>query len=144
MSIQYTRVVVDENVPKEVVDCLINLGAKEVYWIAEKKAGITDPEVWRIATEKEAVLITRDKGFLQQLKENQILYGPILIEYWTDGFSKDELRDNGLMAYMIEWLIRKAEVLKREHLKLSIKGVVSTRRQLWGQEKVRRKKAGLI
>jgi hypothetical protein len=141
MSLQFTRIVADENIPKEVVEHLKTLGFKEVYWIAEKKSGILDPEVWRIATEKQAILITRDKGFLPQLSENQVLYGPDVVEYWAQGFSKDELRDASLLSFFLDWIFTKGHHMKQEHLKLSIAGQTSSRKELWGREKRRRRTA---
>lgn len=139
-SVQYTRVVADENVPQEVVDLLNRMGFKEVYSIADRKAGVPDTEVWRIATEKQAVLITGDVGFLPQLTENQVLYGPDVLEYSTRGFSKSELQDARVMSFFVEWLFSNDYHHGHEHVKLLVDGAVRTRRQLWGHEKRRRKR----
>ena len=42
MTLQFTRLVADENVPREIIDLLKDMGFKEVYWILEKRPGISD------------------------------------------------------------------------------------------------------
>ena len=140
MSLQFTRIVADENVPKEVVENLRALGCKEVYWISEKKSGISDPEVWRIATEKGAVLITGDLRFLPQLDENAYLNGPNVVEYAANGFGKSELKDPHVMTFLVRWIFENGHHSAGEHVRLSVDGIARTRRQMWGPEKARRKK----
>lgn len=141
MSLQFTRIVADENVPKEVVDSLRALHPKEVYWIAESKPGITDPEVWRIAASKAAILVTRDLGFLKQLDQNDILYGPSVVEYLTEGLNKDELKDPVVMKALVCWFFEKRHYEGRESVKIHIIGTENTRLRLWQLEKVRRKRS---
>jgi hypothetical protein len=140
MTLQFTRVVADENVPKEVVELLKGMDFKEVYWILERKPGISDTDVWRIATEKTAVLITGDLRLLPQLAENQVIYGPDILEYSTKGFTKNELQDAQVMSFLMKWIFSNGHHRGREHLKLRIEGTVKTRRQLWGQERLRRRR----
>jgi len=140
MTLQFTRVVADENVPKEVVELLKGMDFKEVYWILERKPGISDTDVWRIATEKTAVLITGDLRLLPQLAENQVIYGPDILEYSTKGFTKNELQDAQVMSFLMKWIFSNGHNRGREHLKLRIEGTVKTRRQLWGQERLRRRR----
>jgi hypothetical protein len=140
MTLQFTRVVADENVPKEVVELLKGMDFKEVYWILERKPGISDTDVWRIATEKTAVLITGDLRLLPQLAENQVIYGPDILEYSTKGFTKNELQDAQVMSFLMKWIFSNGHHRGREHLKLRIEGTVKTRRQLRGQERLRRRR----
>lgn len=140
MTLQFTRVVADENVPKEVVELLKGMDFKEVYWILERKPEISDTDVWRIATEKTAVLITGDLRLLPQLAENQVIYGPDILEYSTKGFTKNELQDAQVMSFLMKWIFSNGHHRRREHLKLRIEGTVKTRRQLWGQERLRRRR----
>jgi predicted nuclease of predicted toxin-antitoxin system len=142
MSLQFVRIVADENIPKEVVESLRALRPKEVYWIAENKPGISDPEVWRIATTKGAVLITRDLGFLSQLSQNEVLFGPSVVEYSTDGLTRDELRDPAVMKALVCWFFERGHYDGREHVKIHISGTQKTRQQLWQFEKLRRKLSG--
>jgi hypothetical protein len=143
MSIQFVRIVADENVPREVVESLRALKPtpKEVYWIAESKPGIKDPEVWSLAANKQAVLITRDLGFLKQLGQNDILYGPSVIEYSTEGISKDELRDPAIMQALLIWFFHNRQYEGREHVRIHLSGTEATRLRLWQLEKARRKRS---
>lgn len=139
MSLQFTRIVADENIPKEIVQMLRDLGCKEVYWISEKTPGISDREVWRLAASKEAILVTRDVGFALQLSETELLQGPDVVEYSTIGFTKEELQDPAVMKALIRWLLENGYHEDREHIRIHIEGTVSTRRQIWQREKHRRK-----
>lgn len=139
-AIQYTRVVADENVPREIVDLLKLMGFKEVYWISERKAGISDIEVWRIATEKEAVLLTGDVGFLPQLTENQVVYGPRVLEYSTRGFTKNELQDTRVISFFVDWIFTNGHYEVHEYMTLLVDGSARTRRQVWLQEQARRRR----
>ena len=141
MSLKFTRIVADENIPKEVVDSLRALQPKEVYWIAENKPGISDPEVWRFAASKQAILVTGDLGFLKQLGQNDILYGPSVVEYSTHGLNKDELKDPLVMKAIVCWFFEKHHYEGREHVKIHIVGTETTRLQLWAVEKLRRKRS---
>src|ERR1700684_4429949 len=57
------RVVVDENIPRITVDALRTLGhdVKDVRGTPDQ--GITDFELWRLASVESRILITTDKGF---------------------------------------------------------------------------------
>lgn len=143
MSLQFTRIVADENVPKEVVENLRAAGCKEVYWISESKSGISDPDVWRLAAAKRAVLLTGDVRFLPQLSESEYLNGPDVVEYSANGFDKAELQDPRVMTFIVQWVFTNNHHSKREHLKIAVDGAARTRRQMWGPEKARRKKAGI-
>lgn len=140
MTLQFTNVVADENVPKEVVDHLKGMGLKEVYWILEKKYGIYDPEVWNLAASKKAVLLTGDLGFLSQLNKKDVLEGPEVIEYSTRGFTKNELPDPTVMRGVIKWVFRNGHHREYDHIRVHVDGTVRTRHQLWGDEKARRKR----
>jgi Domain of unknown function (DUF5615) len=140
MTLQFTRIVVDENVPKEVVEWLKKMDFKEVYWILEKCPGITDPEVWRRAVVKKAVLLTGDIRYLPQLEQSDVLNGPDVIEYSTKGFDKSELQDPELMRLLLDWFFQNGHYLNKEHVKISINGHVQTRRQIWNEEQSRRKR----
>lgn len=141
MSLEFIRIVVDENIAKEVVDSLKGLGFKEVYWILEKRPGITDPEVWRLAASKEAILVTGDVGVIAQLEEGDVLYGPLLVEYSTAGFTKNELQDPVLMKTFVTWLFENGHHEGCEHIVIRVEGTVSTRLQTWQREKYRRKRS---
>jgi hypothetical protein len=116
------------------------MGFKEVYWILEKCPGISDPEVWRRAVAKKAVLLTGDIGYLSQLEQYDVLNGPDVIEYSTSGFDKNELQDPELMRLLLDWLFQNGHCQDKEHVQLSISGRVRTRRQIWQGEKSRRKR----
>jgi len=137
---RFVWVVVDENVPREVVESLRDLGLKEVYWIAEHKSGISDPEVWEIATARRALLITGDLRVLPQLDETDILHGPDVLEYSTKGFSKNELQDPKVMKTLVGWFFLNGHHQGKQHAKILVEGTVSTRRQLWHREKERRRR----
>jgi hypothetical protein len=139
MSLQFVRIVADENIPKEVVEFLRQLGCKEVYWIAEKKKGIPDPEVWKIAISRSAILLTGDLRVIPQLDEADVLNGPALIEYSTRGFAKSELQDPAVMRMLVGWLFQNNHYADREHVHLHVDGTVGTRRKIWQEEKLRRK-----
>ena len=140
MKVKFTRIVADENVPKEVVDHLKGMEFKEVYWILEKKSGISDPDVWNLAASKGAVLLTDDLGFVSQLNEKDILEGPELVEYSTRGFTNHELRDPRVMRGMIEWIFMKEHPGVYDHIKIHVEGSVKSKKQRWGEEKARRRK----
>lgn len=143
MSLQFTRIVADENVPREVVQNLRELGCQEVYWISESRSGISDPEVWRLAAAKRAILLTGDIRFLPQLDEGTYLHGPSVVEYAANGFNKSELQDPSLMKFLVRWIFENGHHEGGEHVQLIINGVARTRRQMWGPEKARRRKAGI-
>ena len=140
MALQFTRLVADENVPREVIDLLRGMGFKEVFWILEKRPGISDPEVWRLAASKNALLLTGDIGHLSQLDQPEVLNGPNVIEYSTRGFARNELQDPELMKMLLSWLFQNAHHEDKEYLRLFIDGRVRTRRQLWHEENQRRRR----
>ena len=140
MSLKFTRIVADENVPNEVVKRLRAMGCKEVYWILESKPGISDPEVWRLAAAKQAVLLTGDIRFLPQLEENEYLTGPNVVEYAANGFNKSELHDPEVMKFLVTWMFENGHHAGGEHVRLVVDGTVRTRRQMWGPEKARKKR----
>ncbi|MFC1547704.1 DUF5615 family PIN-like protein [Candidatus Neomarinimicrobiota bacterium] len=140
MTLKFTNIVADENVPKEVVDHLKVMGFKEVYWILEKKHGISDPEVWNLAASKSAVLITGDVGFVRQLPEKEFVDGPAVIEYATKGFKKSELMDPKVMTLCMDWMFNNCHHEIDEYLKIVIQGNANTRREIFGPEKARRKR----
>jgi len=137
---KYSRVVADENVPREVVERLRELGCKEVFWISESGPGISDPEVWRLASAKQALLLTGDMRFLPQLQENEYLNGPPVVEYSANGFSKSELQDPRVATFLICWVFENGHHGAGEHVRLTVEGIARTRRQIWGPEKARRKR----
>ncbi len=139
MNLRFTRLVVDENVPKEVVDSLNSLGFKEVHWIGDKNKGATDPDVWRIATKKNAILITGDLGFIPQMGQAEVLYGPVVVEYSTRGFSKNELKNAEIMGAIIRWFFRNGHHEDKEHVRIHVEGKLGTRRRLWQQAKAKEK-----
>ncbi len=141
MNLQFVRIVADENVPKQVVEVLRQLGCKEVYWIAEKKRGIPDPEVWRIAISRAAILLTGDLKVIPQLDEADVLNGPDLIEYSTTGFTNDELQDPLVMTAVVRWLFEKGHYSDQEHIRVHIEGSMGTRLKIWQKEKLRRKRS---
>lgn len=143
MSLAFSNVVADENIPREVVDSLRGLGFKEVYSISESKPGIPDTQVWQIAARKQAILLTADLGFLHQLREAEIVGGPSVIEYKVTGFARDELKDPKVMRFLMEWIFRNRHHEVGEHLSLKVEGRAKTRRQAWSAEKNRRRRAGL-
>jgi len=140
MSLQLTRVVVDENVPKGVVDALKMLGFKEEYWVPEHKSGIPDTAVWRIALAKRAVLLTGDTGFMPQLSQDEILNGPDVLEYATKGFDRNELQDPIIMRHLVLWFFQKGHHVGKEHARIHVEGATRSRRQLWQYEKLRRER----
>ncbi len=139
-SLQYTRLVVDENVPWEVVEKLRGMGFKEVYSVSESKPGISDPEVWRLAAAKQALLITGDVGFVPQLQEREYLTGPTVLEYTANGFGKHELQDPNVMTFLITWIFENGHHEVGEHVRLTVEGTGRTRRQMWGPEKAKRRR----
>ncbi|MCH8853316.1 MAG: DUF5615 family PIN-like protein [Planctomycetes bacterium] len=143
MSLRFVRVVADENIPHEVVESLRKLGLKEVFSISDSKRGITDAQVWQIATTKQAILITGDLGFLPQLRETQVINGPDVIEYRVTGFARDELKDPRVMEFLMNWLFRNNHHSVGDHLTLRVDGKARSKRQVWGIEKQRRRRAGL-
>ena len=138
MSLQFTRIVVDENVPREVVDMLRTLGFKEVYWISEHRAGISDPEVWSLAASRQAYLLSGDIRYFKQLDENQTLGGPDMLEFSTRGFDKNELQDPTVIRPLIQWFFQNEHHRGKEVASIRIEGSVRTRRRVWQQEKAHR------
>jgi len=57
------RILVDENIPRMTVDVLSALGNDVKDIRGTLAQGLTDPELWRIATTEARILITTDKGF---------------------------------------------------------------------------------
>ena len=133
MSLKFTRIVADENVPKEVVEMLKTLDFKEVYWVSEHRPGITDPQVWSLAAQKGAILLTGDLGFMAQLTRDEFVNGPNVVEYYTDGFSKSELQDPAIMAWLIEWLFKHEHHRDKEHTRLFLKGTGRERLHSWNE-----------
>ena len=143
VNLKYTSIVADENIPSEVVNALRGLGA-DVYAISERRKGLKDPEVWRIAMQKGAVLLTRDKGYLPQLTLEEIMYGPGVVEYATRGLTKEnELSAAYIMQHVIGWLFQTGNHRAHEYIRVALEGITQTKRQLHGQEKGRRKRKGL-
>jgi predicted nuclease of predicted toxin-antitoxin system len=139
MSLAFTRIVVDENIPKEIVDMLKGLGFKEVYWILEKRPGATDPEVWNLAASKRALLLTGDVGFIAQLDKTEIVNGPSVVQYSANGFSKNELHDPKVMNAMLDWLFRNDHHPEDgNYMILLLHGELKTLHQMWDKEKRRR------
>lgn len=138
MCLAFTRVVVDENVPKELVVMLKRLGFKEVYWILAHKPGISDREVWLLAAGRQSYLVSGVIGFFKQLDEGETLNGPDMLEFSTSGFAKNELQDARVMSMIIEWFFRNEHHSGNEVTSLRIEGTVKTRRRVWQHEKARR------
>ena len=140
MTLKFTRIVVDENIPRDVVEMLRSLSFKEVYWISEHRAGLTDPEVWNTAIRKGAVLLTGDLGFIAQLSKPAAENGPDVLEFSTDGFGKDELRDPNVMSLLVKWFFEYGHHNGKEHTHLHVKGTVRERIESWRIEKRRRER----
>ena len=56
------KIVLDENVPVAVAERLREMG-HDVTCMAEQDRGLRDEEVWQLATEGPALLVTRDHHF---------------------------------------------------------------------------------
>ena len=132
-------IVADENIPNEVVTELRRQGHK-VYWIAAEKPGIPDRDVWQIAASRQALLLTRDKGYLPQLDKNEILNGPRIVVYLANGVEADELRSGELFANLISWYFRECGANDWHYVVLNLGGKHRTRRQCWGEEHQRRRR----
>jgi hypothetical protein len=130
-------IVADENIPREIVNALQQLGYS-VYWIAEHESGIADKAVWRLASRRQALLITRDVGFLPQLTKEEILQGPIVLVYQADGIEGDELRSTELFRHFLTWYVQQCSQKDWQYVEVSIKGKHKTRSQCWGVENRRR------
>ncbi|MBI4890913.1 MAG: DUF5615 family PIN-like protein [Acidobacteria bacterium] len=132
-------VVADENIPREIVTALEQLGYS-VYWIAEHESGIADKAVWRLASRRQALLITRDVGFLPQLTKDEILHGPVVLVYQADGIEDSELRATELFRHFITWYVQECGQKDWQYVEVSIKGKHRTRSQCWGVVNYRRKR----
>jgi predicted nuclease of predicted toxin-antitoxin system len=133
-------IVADENIPSEVIRGLRDKGFK-VYWIAAEKPGIPDREVWQIAASKSAILLTRDKNFLPQLKKNEILHGPRVVVFAADGVEHDELRAEEVFTNLMTWYFEACGAKDWHYVTIVLKGKHRTRRQCWGDERLRRNNA---
>jgi predicted nuclease of predicted toxin-antitoxin system len=131
-------IVADENIPGEVVAELRRQGCK-VYWIAAEKPGISDLEVWQIAAGRSALLLTRDKGYLPQLKKDEILNGPRVVVYRSNGIQNNELQSAELFLRIVCWYFRECAERDWHYVVVSVDGKHRTRRQCWGDEQLRRK-----
>lgn len=138
VSLQFTRIVVDENVPREVVDMLKRLGFKDVYWVPEHRQGMGDREIWLLAASRQAYLLVGDIGYFKQLDENETLNGPDMLEYSTNGFAKSELQDPTVMRMLVEWFFTNGHHTGKQYARIRIEGSVKTRRQVWQREKAHR------
>lgn len=70
---------VDENVDRQIADCLRLMGHK-VEYVAEKDAGISDDEVLKMANDKTALLLTADKDFGELVfRQQRVTTGVVLI-----------------------------------------------------------------
>ena len=70
---------VDENVDRQIADCLRSMG-HHVEYVAENDAGISDDEVLEMANEKTALLLTADKDFGELVfRQRRVTSGVILI-----------------------------------------------------------------
>lgn len=70
---------VDENVDRQIADCLRLMG-HHVEYVAEKDAGISDDEVLELANKKTALLLTADKDFGELVfRQRRVTSGVILI-----------------------------------------------------------------
>ena len=138
MRLRFTRIVVDENVPREVVDMLRRLGFKDVYWIPEHRAGMGDREIWLLAASRKAYLLVSDIGYFKQLDENETLNGPDVLEYSTKGFAKSELQDPVVMRMLVEWFFMNEHHSGKQYASIRVEGTVKSRRQVWQYEKARR------
>lgn len=131
-------VVANENIPREIVTVLQQLG-HSVFWIAEHECGIPDKAVWRLAARRQALLITRDVGFLPQLARDEILNGPVVLVYQADGIQNSELRSTELFRQFIIWYIHECSEKGWQYVEVSFKGRQRTLSQCWGNIKFRKK-----
>jgi predicted nuclease of predicted toxin-antitoxin system len=70
---------VDENVDRQIADCL-RLTGHNVEYVAEKDSGITDDEVLEMANENTALLLTADKDFGELVfRQRRVTSGVVLI-----------------------------------------------------------------
>jgi predicted nuclease of predicted toxin-antitoxin system len=70
---------VDDNVDRQIADCLRSIG-HHVEYVAEKDAGISDDEVLEMANEKTALLLTADKDFGELVfRQRRVTSGVVLI-----------------------------------------------------------------
>jgi len=71
--------IADESVDKSIVDCL-RKNNYDVIAIAEMEPGLTDTQVFGVANESNAILITADKGFGEIVyHQNVVSSGVILL-----------------------------------------------------------------
>ena len=58
------RILVDENIPQMTVAALLELGHDVRDLRGTARQGVTDEQLWEIASTENRLLITTDKGFL--------------------------------------------------------------------------------
>jgi predicted nuclease of predicted toxin-antitoxin system len=130
-------VVADEDIPGEVVEVVRNLGCK-VYWIAREQPGIADREVWQIAASRNAILLTRDDRFFPQLTKDEILHGPRMVVFVSNGIEAGELQAAEVMTSIMEWYFRDHAGKDWHHVGLRLDGRRRSAVQCWGEEQRRR------
>ena len=70
---------VDENIDRQIADCLRLMG-HNVDYVAENDAGISDDEVLEMANKKTALLLTADKDFGELVfRQRRVTSGVVLI-----------------------------------------------------------------
>lgn len=142
MSLNYTTIVVDENVPRQVVEHLKTMGFKHVLWIAETRGGQSDPEVWQYAAGKQALLVTGDRGFAPQLSTTQIMNGPKVVCFSTKGIRNNELQDPEVMRMVLDWLFRHNHHNIDEWHTIQVQGDCCTRRNMAQQAEAKARRGG--
>ena len=71
------NIYVDENIPLITVQALRNLGHMVFDNRGTPKEGIPDKELWKIVQRKKCLLVTTDKGFINQRHEQH--FGIIIV-----------------------------------------------------------------
>jgi len=71
------KIFVDENIPLMTVQELLGLGHDVMDIRGTEREGITDKELWGIVQKEKRLLISTDKGFLQNRYEKH--YGILII-----------------------------------------------------------------
>lgn len=71
------RIVVDENIPLMTVNELRSLGHNVMDIRGTDLEGIDDEELWKIVLKEKRLLITTDKGFVQNRSEKH--FGILII-----------------------------------------------------------------
>ena len=64
------KILVDENIPNSTVGALRSAGHDVLDIRGTPDEGLTDEEIFRVATEQQRLLITTDKGFVQRRDES--------------------------------------------------------------------------